>query len=269
MTFDARENSVHSGNPVELYEFNRGTSFWRHVTHRKEKVYNLATYTPEAIRRTEIRQGQEINKQPVKIAMRYNHAVPTMFMVQPPGIVVTVTISRYHDDDGEVKTIFKGRITRVIFKGMIAELECESVFSSLKRSGLRRHYQTLCPHVLYGSACGLNREAYKVTGTASAIAGTAITVAAASGYADGYFKGGYLQHNAAVLEYDARIIMSHTGDQIVVASPLLNMPVGADVWLFPGCNHTIGECDTKFGNSENHGGYPFRPDKNPFNTAIF
>ena len=46
-----------------------------------------------------------------------------------------------------------------------------------------------------------------------------------------------------------------------------NLPAGQKVRLYPGCQHTLTICATRFNNLENYGGYPFIPLDNPFTSG--
>ena len=73
---------------------------------------------------------------------------------------------------------------------MQAKLQCEPITSSLKRPGLRAHYQLLGRHVLYSTGCGALKETFRHDGTIAAIDGNYIQVAAAATQPDGAFVGG-------------------------------------------------------------------------------
>ncbi|MEW6169845.1 MAG: phage BR0599 family protein [Pseudomonadota bacterium] len=60
------------------------------------------------------------------------------------------------------------------------------------------------------------------------------------------------------------MIVAHSADSITLAAVPPGLSVGATVVLYPGCDHTLSTCESKFGNSANFGGFPFIPTKNPF-----
>jgi len=265
MTFDALEISSHDGNPVELYEFRSGVTTWRYTSADASITYNSQTYAPIAISRGAISASAELNKSGLDIQVTRDNPVAQLFQQQPPGDVVSITIFKMHRSDGSVAIIWMGRILSMSCTGLTTTLRSESIATSVKRLGLRRKYNMGCPHVLYGPGCNVIQLSYKTTGTVAAISGSQITVAAAGGQADGYYDGGfvYWQTSAGVIDY--RMISAHVASLLTLTFPVHGLSVGDSVDIYPGCNHTLSECDTKFANSDNYGGWPYRPDINPFN----
>jgi uncharacterized phage protein (TIGR02218 family) len=133
----------------------------------------------------------------------------------------------------------------------------------LQRTGLRRLYQRHCPHVLYGGLCRASAVTHRVQGTVSGTSGTTVTVPAAAGVPAGHFSGGYATWSAGGIT-EKRMIVSHAGESLTLASAPPGLAVGATVMLYPGCDHTLATCEAKFANSANFGGFPFIPTKNPF-----
>lgn len=270
MTFDALETSSHDGNPVELYEFRSGVITWRYTSADEAITYNGQSYAPVAISRGKISASAELNKSGLDIQVTRDNPVAQLFQQQPPGTVVSVTIFKLHRSDGTAVTLWMGRILSVNWPGLTTTLRSESIATSVKRMGLRRKYNLGCPHVLYGPGCYVNQLSYKVTGPVAAISGNQITVAAAGGQADGYYNGGfvYWQTGAGVIDY--RMIDSHAASVLTLMFPVNGLALGDSVDIYPGCNRTMSECDSKFGNSDNYGGWPFQPNVNPFNgTSLF
>lgn len=270
MTYDALETSSHSGNPIELYEFRSGVITWRYTSADQAVVYNGQTYQPISIRRSDIASSTELNKSGMDIQVPRDNPVAQLFQQQPPGNVVSVTAYRQHRSDGETVAFWVGRILAASWPGITAVLRSESIATSVKRMGLRRKCGAGCPHVLYGPGCHVNQLTYKTTDAVAAIAGNQITVPAAAGQANGYYDGGfvYWQTGAGVIDY--RMIDSHAGDVLTLMFPVNGLPVGDSVDIYPGCNRTLDDCENKYGNHEEYGGWPFGPAINPFNgTSLF
>jgi uncharacterized phage protein (TIGR02218 family) len=160
-----------------------------------------------------------------------------------------------------------GRILNVSWSGAAAQIHCESVYSSIKRPGLRRMYQKQCPHVLYSASCGVSAAAEKVTRTVSSITGLDVTVSSLSGFSDGYFAGGYIEWITGGFT-ERRSIRGHTGNVLTVNFQPYGLAGSVDI--YPGCDHTLTTCNTKYSNSANYGGMPYIPTKNPFDgTPVF
>ena len=268
MTYAAIEVSTQSGRPVEIYEFLNGSTAFRYTSADGDVSYGGNTYTAAAISRGAVESTSETARMALEITCTRDLPVLDLFTVVPPEEVVLVTLRRLHAGDGEAVIIWLGRILNVTLNNASAAIHCESVYTSLKRVGLRRLYQKSCPHVLYSQGCGLNSASYKVTKTVSAVSGTTITVNSI-GSSDGYYAGGMLEWTSSGVVH-RRAIHSQTGGAIVLGFSIPGLSVSDSVDLYPGCDHTLATCDGKFGNSLNYGGMPFFPLKNPFaGVAIY
>ncbi|CAJ0727881.1 hypothetical protein [Ralstonia mannitolilytica] len=89
MTYQYQENSLHAGQPVELYRFALGTTVWRYTSARDAVTYNAEKYIPAPIRRSEIEQTQEFGR-----AMLNLEAALDIGVVQSFGACWTRCLSR-------------------------------------------------------------------------------------------------------------------------------------------------------------------------------
>lgn len=264
MTFDARETSADAGRPVELYTFGRDYQRWRYTSADRTVVADSQTFTARTITRSAIDVSAEKARSGIKITGPRDLEVAELFRVSPPTLAITCIVQQYHDGDGALATIWTGRIAGVEFAGPAALITCEPTFTALRRIGLRRLYQRQCPHVLYGQACRVNREAFRTDGLVESVAGLVVNVAAADGQPDGTFAGGYLEWDVALGIPERRFILDHTGAGLTVSSLPYGLVGGTAVRLYPGCDHTLDTCTDKFSNTPNYGGFPYFPTKNPF-----
>lgn len=262
MTYATVEASVQTGRPVELYDFLDGATAYRYTSADGDVSYGGNTYTAVPIARGAVEATSEVARMSLDITCTRDLPVLDLFAVAPPEDVVLITLRRLHAGDGEAVIMWMGRILNVTLNNSAAEIHCESVYTSLKRTGLRRLYQKSCPHVVYGSGCGLARATYKATKTVSTVSGTTITVGSI-GVADAYYAGGYLEWTSSGVIH-RRAIQSQTGGALVISFPIPGISASASVDLYPGCDHTLSTCSGKFSNSLNYGGMPFFPQKNPF-----
>ena len=270
MTYAAIETSAQSGRPVELYEFMNGATAYRYTSADGDVVYGGNTYTAVPIARGAVEATSETARLALEITCARTLDVLDLFAVMPPDQIVAVTLRRLHAGDGEAITLWMGRILNVTWNSVAAEIHCESVYTSLKRVGLRRLYQKGCPHVVYSGGCGLDSADFKTTRAVSTVSGSEITVSTLSGFADGYFAGGYIEWEPTPGQFDRRAIRSQTGAVVAVAFPLPGLAATDTVNLYPGCDHTLATCESKFSNRLNYGGMPYFPDKNPFSgTSIY
>jgi len=254
---------------TEFFKIVEGATVFR-VTSSDKTVTHLAEdYEPVAIGRTEVESKNELSRANIELTLGIDNAIAQRYMNSVVDAVVSLTV--YSQQDGDVNVVWKGRLSAVKPQEANVKLIFESVFTSLRRPGLRARYQRNCRHMLYGRGCNLDKEDFDVAGTATAIAsGTVVTVAAAAGYPDGWFAGGMLEAPDLTL----RFITSHTGNQVTLIRKIDSLSAaivgGAQsVRLFPGCNRSRETCVSKFNNLNNNGSFPFIPTRNPFNGASF
>jgi uncharacterized phage protein (TIGR02218 family) len=259
MSYVARENSVNSGQPIELYRFVAGMQRWTYTSAQNPVDHDGDTYKPITIRRAAIEQTNDLNRTGLDVTVPRDADIAAQFIATPPDGVVSLTLFRRHAGDTETIVLWKGRILTVKLAGSESVLRCEPVASALRRTGLRARYQLLCRHALYSSSCKALREIYQIEGRVHDVSGTAVQVDAAASMPDGYFVAGYLQSPTG-----ARMSTAHRGKALTLVAPMTSLAEGESVRLYAGCDHSTATCLTRFNNIENFGGFPFIPTKNPF-----
>ncbi len=257
----------------ELYRFveNDGTFIYTVTSSDQSEVYNAGsgneTYTPLAIGRDEVQGKGEMTKQNLTLSFPIDNTVARRWFVSSVDFPLTVTIYSKSIADG-VEVEWKGRLSSVSPKKNQIDFVFESVFTSMRRIGLRQTYQITCPHALYSKGCNLNKEDWDVSGAVTLVVNNVITIPAAAGYADGYFTSGMFEDMNGTL----RFITSHVGNQLTLIRPMNDLLErvatlgysGLTCRIFPGCDRSAATCNSKFANILNHGGFPFMPSKNPF-----
>lgn len=267
MSYDSVETSAQGGSPVELYEFEVNGVTYRYTSGRESYNWNTKDYEPVVMERGELSDTGELPKNDLEIHVPRDFPVAEFFRVSPPTNVVTARLIEVHRSDGVQEGIVKwvGRILSVNWQGVEAVLYCENDYTSLKRPGLRRSYSRQCPHVLYGAVgCRLNADDFAETATLTAVSGTELQATEFDAQPDGFFDGGYVEWERSPGIFDRRAIRSHVGAVITVTHSFSDLPVGAVVKAFPGCDHTFATCQSKFANTDNFGGFPNIPKQNPF-----
>jgi uncharacterized phage protein (TIGR02218 family) len=172
---------------------------------------------------------------------------------------VSLTVFRAHLGDDEYITHWRGRVMSSSWRGSECTINCEPVFTSLQRAGLRMVYQRQCRHALYSPGCGVDKAAFAVPGTVDTAVANQVFVTAAAAFANNYFTGGML-----TTAEGSRLIVEHIGTSLTLITPLTVLTGGTPLTLYPGCDHTLDTCTNKFSNSLNFGGQPWLPLKNPF-----
>ena len=275
MTYLVSDQSVKGGAPFFLYEFVTSTGTYRYTDAVEDIIWNSVTWEAFPIKHSEVKQTSEISKNTLTVKIPLTGDFSELFLGWSPDLSVSFALRRGHYGSAEVLVYWKGRISSHGLKEKVLELKCESVFTSLKRPGIRARYQSTCRHALYSDACGLNKADYATAGTISDTTGLVLTIPEASALADGWFTGGAL----ALPDGSYRLIVSHVGDQITLVSKVRYLSTDSfaystgqtwssylasfSVILYPGCDRTLATCESKFSNNLNNGGFKWIPTINP------
>jgi uncharacterized phage protein (TIGR02218 family) len=263
--------------PVELYRIVIDATTWTWTSGDTALDYGGETYTPIAIKRSNLEQGTEINRANIKLLLPRTNPVAARYLATVPDFPASVTIFR--DEGSGVATYWKGRIAGASGSNSEVTLDCESAFTSLRRTGLRARYQIDCRHALYSRGCNLNLDDWGTVAVLEAMTGTVLTIPEAASEPDGWYLGGIVKADNGVMRW----VTEHVGDQVTIFLPfdgvegaLANSGYGNNygnyyggygVTMYPGCDRTTETCDSKFSNLLNHGGFPWIPSRNPFDGS--
>jgi len=280
MTYASIESSTAEGRPYFLYQFVEGAQVWR-FTSRGDAWASAGsggetiTWDPAAVAHGDVVQTSEIERGRLELTWPVSHPFARRFLSPMGNTPVTLTIFRGHEQVlGETVAHWKGRVVGAEVEGPRILLTCESVFSTLRRAGVRAKYQRLCRHALYGRGCGLDIAAHWQTGTVTAVAANAISIPEAAEQPDGWFRGGVLRFGAQL-----GFITGHAGAVLLLSRPMSDLaaavvtsgldpetsdPLPVLVDIAPGCDLRAATCAEKFGNLLNFGGFPEIPGRNPF-----
>lgn len=263
--------------PVELYRLFLGTQVWAFTSSDHRVVYNGEVYLPEAIGRGKMELKNELSKASLDVSLDLTHDLSHLLMRTFP--LQTLGITLFIQTGSGTNTAWKGRLASKKPSSTALKLTFESIFTSLRRPGLRARYQKACRHALYARGCNLDPEAFALPGLLQNVDGVLVTVPEAAAQIDGYYVGGMLRAPDGTLGY----IVGHTGSLITLqqihyslidafANTGWGMNYGNDwggleVKLYPGCDHLRLTCKDKFNNLDNYGGFDWLPTRNPMDGS--
>lgn len=290
MSFDSIETSVDLGRPVTLFEFTYGDGrgdVLRYVGSTDVLITGGAAplvamsraWTPAPIKHGKITASGSLDKAAIDVMTVKDSDLADLYRVAPPSRQVTLEIFRGNVGSTEYKRIWSGRVINGTFEDAELKLSCEPVSTSTLRVGLRRNYQYGCPHVLYGTACGLSRLANMASGTVQSITNAQTIVFKRSVRslvipANEVIGGVFTLTLPSGREVKRSIIAATpvAGDDTLITVKLMSvvpdLAVNLPVTLTRGCAHNFEACK-KFGNTVNYGGCPNIPTKNPFTANSF
>lgn len=262
--FDTLEESIEGSRPVELYTFSLFSETFRFTSAEDPVVFDGNTYTPVAMGREPVVAGPDDRNRPLTIRMPSGNLFAQKYFTIPPGRRPNVTIQRLQRDASPVTAllIFKGFVRSVQFPDTsTAQITCLSLEAAGSHPIPLFVYQGQCNHLLYGPGCEVDPAPHTLTSAVANEMGNVITVPGAGAF--GGLEGGYVRFS---LGADYRLILKQSGDDLTILLPLPDPgAVGLVVECARGCDHLItGDCKNVFDNTENFGGFPFVPNKNPF-----
>lgn len=259
----------------QLYRFVEGALIWTYTSSDVDETYNGETYTAIAIGRDEAEVKNELSRANLEAKLPLDNPLALRNLRTVIEAQVSLTVFSQDPDTLAFDTEWKGRLVQVKPDAANIALVFESIFTSLRRPGLRKRYQRSCPHVHYGRGCLLLKELFAVEGQVTNVVGTVVTMPSAALKPDGWYKGGMIEAPDGTL----RFIISHFGSQLTLIRPLDSLGSAyvasgygysyGDYYgtvtakIYPGCDRTKETCKIKFNNLDRFGGYPWIPLKNP------
>ncbi len=290
MAFADKELSVAEGEPIELYLFRYGeqpTSVFGFTDGELDVVvpeliggqYVNITYRSVPIERSAIKTDGTLERSDIEVRTDQDSPLSDLFRLYPPSQTVTLTIKQGHNNDptAQFLVVWAGRVTGWGVDpnaGGEAKFTCQPISTSLKRVGLRRHYQYGCPHVLYGPQCGADKAAAKLTRTVLAVDGATLQLGANWAPSDRIAKylGGLAEWRLDDGRIERRTILKSEADGTIgLGGYAYGLSAGRSVDLFYGCNRRMGvgpqpdgDCGPLHNNIHNFGGFAWIPTKSPF-----
>lgn len=239
----------------ELYLFERGSTKYAYTNGLDSVSFGGDTYTPEIISYDRINITDEVFRAQINLSIPISNGLVAVVMNNFTGNVTTLKIYR----DGSL--FWAGRVTSSRIVKENAALICESIYSSVKRLGVKSTYERLCRHSLYSEACGVNIADYTANGTVLDVDGNDITLNTIGG-SDTSYKLGILTKGL-----ESTMILSKSGDTLTIFKNI-GIVIGDSVQIKYGCGHTMDDCSETFDNLINFGGFQFMPSSNIFEVGI-
>jgi hypothetical protein len=273
MTYALVEASDEGGKPFFLYEFNTPDTTYRFTSLSYQHTVNAELWSPYPVKHSAVKQTNEISKNTVKITMPLGNDLTDLFKGYVPDFIITANIYRGHEGETDTELYWKGRLTTHDLSDKNISFSCDSVFTSLKRYGIRARYTRACRHTLYARGCNLDRNNFSYTSYIGQVTG--LTMVIPNDEIDGFFTGGIMEFE----DGSTRLITNQTGDvctinykskyiddtvQTVGYGLSYGQVYGAKpITIYPGCDKTLVTCNNKFSNKLNNGGFKWIPTTNP------
>lgn len=259
---------------IGLIEFRTGDDVVRYTTRANDFLYGGFLWYPAPVKHADIVQTSEIDKNGIRMEFPLLNTFAQQFLGYGPDETTTVTLRRNKASDPDTfRVLWKGRVADCEANNDSIFLICESLDTTMKNAGLGPRMQKFCRHVVYHLGCNLDKAAFEVASTVTAIDSRFFTLICpgAAAHPNGYFNGGMLALPNSRLRY----ITNHVGNQITLWRPVPEiaaaLALGAvSTTLYPGCDGSLNTCNDKFDNLDNNGGFYWIPAINPTDgTTIY
>lgn len=263
MAFDLIERSNHDAIPSTLFEFIYQNRVWRYTGNENDIVVSGMRFEAKTIKyeRYNISGDTSINN--LNVVMQRNLDFVDFYSKTPPGRDIKVNIRKIHRGDSEAPVVWSGIVRSGKGNGETQyTVVCNSIMSTLDRTGLRLAWSRNCPYPLYGPDCKVTMGSRVTTVYPTAISGVVVTVSPAQ--PNGVFSGGMMSYMTDYGVQELRTVESQQGGVVRLLDAPTGMTLLRAAGLYPGCDRTTSTCANRFNNLANYGGFPFIPGKSPF-----
>lgn len=265
---------------IELYKFTLGSEEWNYTSGNESVIYDGDTYTTKPLGRGNVESRNELSRASLEVTIDILDSLAQRLLTVFTEQVMTLTIYTLDQEDLSVSITWKGRMSNVRPLENKLTMSLESVFTSLRRPGLRARFQKPCRHVLYSTrGCKLDPEDFAVVGQLESVDSNVLEVPEAAAEADGYYLGGMVRAPDDLLGF----ITTHSGSTLTLERPFDSLITaraaagygrnygnywgGVKVLLYPGCDLLKSTCLNKFNNLDRFGGFPWIPFRNPMDGS--
>jgi len=255
---------------VELFSLSSaGMSTFLYTDAGQTISFAGLTYDPYPIKRGKISFSTDLKTDETTISMAKNWGTD-MAIRKDILAGATVQIHRVNTDytNLDYVLLFDGEVSDTTTDESVIKIRCTTL-DFLNTELPLREIQVACNWQLYGPHCGITLSNYLVTTadgldttTPEEIAASEVGFAAGITFSDQYFRGGYVVGLSTDNMNLTRHITSHVGNTISVLPPFpFDFELTDNIQFAPGCDHNILDCENKFNNLTNYGGFPWIPNQ--------
>lgn len=266
-TYDDNEQSVQDSAPIECYKFVGSFKTYLYTSSDQQEVVSGETYLPIAVSRSKVQGGTQDQSSlslDLQIPFDIDVVKDYAFSNVPPELHLTVFRKQ---PDATFATFWTGLVLGFEVSNRTGTVKVPSIFTlALSGECPSVHYQVPCNHLLYGPHCQVDRAANTFHDHVQSIIGTNITLVGIPSTAND-LRGGEIINTR---NGERRLILLNAGSLITIGYAFADLIVGDPVDMVKGCNHLgrTGDCQLKFANLINYGGFEDIPPDNPFSGGL-
>jgi hypothetical protein len=269
MSFSELEKSRHDGSRFELYRFDTedGLHSWTYSTDKTSFDFETKTFTPEALKRTEVESNIDSASQRLTITVPFDNPVALIHVpyLPPRPVQVKIYAVQRRDVGLTVTQFFVGYITSFSQKGPEAELSVSHIIDSQQQRVPWPVHKQGCIWALYQDGCDVLKASFRQDILSYTFTGAEINSAAFAVNGDHWFKNGHIfnPHTG-----ETRYIVSQIGATAILDYPFVGLTSSMSLIAYAGCDRQPGTCSTKFGNKHKYIGFDFMPNYNVFDGGV-
>lgn len=234
----------------------------------------LEIFEARIVGRGEFKDTSNFLKDTVDLSFQIRDPLALHFLQSPIDYAARIECFSL-DEAGVLRNEWRGTLTDVKPNSRgECKLTFNSLFASNRTAGTRPVFQRNCRHNVYGPACGVVFDNFKVAANVTGLSSTGlvITCAEAALKPSGYYNAGVI----VMPDGTKRYIRSHVGNQLTLIrySPSLveawneSGATTVPVFIAPGCSQNYNWCFETFGNQKRYGGFLNIPLNDPNSSAI-
>ena len=274
MTYQAREISVRSGAPIELYQMTIGMQVYYWTSADESVAYGGHTYVPTPVVRGAMSQGESDAGSNLELSFPFDHPMRDLLAIERSGLTQTsLILYGGHRGESEFWVLWTGRAVGVQVSDNEASGAITIKFARLEgllsRKLPRMQLSRTCQNMLYDPRCSLTALSFQFASTIVYVDPTDSRIIEVEGlyaYCNartdfGYFTGGVLLRGGIVQGF---IVSKGQDDGINLLDKNDTLVVGQGVVLYAGCDRAIQTCVNRFDNVPNFNGWHTIPQRNPF-----
>ena len=260
MSYSDIENSVDSGEPIELYLFTYNGMTFSYTSSQRTQIDMIDgqeySFEPEYIRRdTFLKLGDSGgNVETCNVIVSRANSIALLYTGAPPELdKVRLQIFRKHGEvSKDIIKILDGTTSQVTFNGSEVTLTI-TIERLLNRNIPIGTLSYNCQCAIYDEKCGLRKEDWGVKCYLTKIDGLTLYSYNLKEKPSGWFTDGFIQMGGSF-----RGILKHEDDHITLKYPLNQFEKQGSFMAYAGCNYSFEQCHKKFNNAKKFSGIPYQ-----------